>query len=462
MAPQQVERREHRRFINPLAAATHAEAKQLLRPEVEFAPEDSIRRRQGWMNRKILAQVPLFKVLPEQELDHLGATLHVRELPPDTLLFSEGEVGDRFYAVIYGQVEVIKALGTAEERVLGLRGPGEFIGELSLLNRNGLRTASVRSVGEAAMWEMTLAEFDALLSRHPQMAFEVVRVLSDRLIAGENATILDLREKNRQLAKAFSELQQAQAQLVEKEKLEHELQLAYRIQMSILPEELPYLQGFDFGARIVPARAVGGDFFDIILLAADKAAIFVGDVSDKGVPSAIFMARTHALLSAEARRRATPTQVLKRVNRLLVEIGGSPLFVTVLYGLLDCKSGRFSYARAGHELPLVADEADGVRLVSWGEGQLLGVMDDPQIDEGQVDIPAGGTLLLYTDGMLDGRNPEGEPFGLKRLAAQLATLVGNSAQATCDRLLQDLVGFQNGSPQDDDITLLAIHSLNTQ
>jgi serine phosphatase RsbU (regulator of sigma subunit) len=414
------------------------------------------------MNRKILAQVPLFKVLPEKELDQLAATLRVRELPPDTLLFSEGEVGDRFYAVIYGQVAVIKALGTTEERVLGVRGPGEFIGELSLLNRNGLRTASVRTVGEAAMWEMTLAEFDALLSRYPQMAFEVVRVLSERLIVGENATIHDLREKNHQLTQAYTELQLAQAQLVEKEKLEHELKLAYRIQMSILPEELPRLPSFDLGARVVPARVVGGDFFGVIPLAADKAAVFVGDVSDKGVPSAIFMARTHALLSAEAHRRATPTQVLKRVNRLLIEIGSTPLFVTVLYGLLDSKSGEFSYARAGHELPLVADLADGSRLVSWGAGQLLGIIEDPQIDEGQVTIPAGGTLLLYTDGVLDGRNPHGEPFGMKRLTAQLAGLVGQNAQVTCDQILQRLMQFQAGSPQDDDITLLAVHSnLNT-
>jgi serine phosphatase RsbU (regulator of sigma subunit) len=410
------------------------------------------------MNRKILAQVPLFKDLSEEELDHLAGMLRVRELPPDTLLFSEGDVGDRFYTVIYGEVEVIKALGTAEEWMLGIRGPGEFIGELSLLNRNGLRTASVRSVGETALWEMTLAEFDELLYRHPQMSFEVVRVLSNRLIEGENATILDLREKNHQLSQAYQELKEAQAQLIEKEKLELELQLAYHIQMSILPQELPRLPCFDFGARVVPARAVGGDFFGVIPLAADKAAIFVGDVSDKGVPSAIFMARTHALLSAEAHRRATPAQVLKRVNQLLTEIGSAPLYVTVLYGLLDCRNGQFSYARAGHELPLIADAAGGVRLVSWNEGQLLGVIDDPQIDEEQVVIPSGGTLLLYTDGILDGRNPRGEPFGVKRLVAQLAKLVGSGAQATCDQLMQALLAYQAGFPQEDDITLLAIHA----
>jgi CRP-like cAMP-binding protein len=316
------------------------------------------------MNRNLLLQIPLFKGLPEQELDHLANTLRVRELPPDTLLFSEGDVGDRLYTVIYGQVKVIKALGTAEEWVLGVKGPGEFIGDLSLLNRDGLRTASVRSIGEAALFELTLAEFAGLLSRQPQMAFEVMRVLSQRLIEGENATVLDLREKNRQLSQAYLELQQAQVQLVEKEKLEHELQLAYRIQMSILPERLPSLPCFEFGARVVPARTVGGDFFGVIPLSTDKAAIFVGDVSDKGVPSAIFMARVHALLSAEAHRRTTPSQVLKRVNRLLAEIGSSPLFVTVLYGVLECRNSKFSYARAGHELPLVADAVGGVRQVS--------------------------------------------------------------------------------------------------
>ena len=95
------------------------------------------------MKEKLLARTPLFKCLPEDEISKLSETLRVLEIPPNQVLFREGEIGDRFYIIIQGQIEVIKALGTPEERFIGLRGPGEFIGELSLINRAGLRTASV-------------------------------------------------------------------------------------------------------------------------------------------------------------------------------------------------------------------------------------------------------------------------------------------------------------------------------
>jgi len=117
------------------------------------------------VKEKLLARAPLFKELPEDEIQKLAETLSVREVPPGTILFQEGDVGDHFYIIIQGQIEVIKALGTPEERFIGTRGPGEFVGELSLINRAGLRMASVRSLGPAHLWEMSHDEFDALLHR---------------------------------------------------------------------------------------------------------------------------------------------------------------------------------------------------------------------------------------------------------------------------------------------------------
>ncbi len=190
----------------------------------------------------------------------------MREVPPGTILFQEGDVGDNFYIIIQGQVEVVKALGSHEERLIALRGPSEFIGELSLINRDGLRTAGVRARGPTQLWEMTHADFDALLERQPKLAFEIVTVLGERLTSAHNASIRDLLEKNRQLQHAYDELKDAQAQIIVKERLERELQLAYEIQMSILPQTLPQLAGYDFGSCIVPARAVGGDFFDLLAL----------------------------------------------------------------------------------------------------------------------------------------------------------------------------------------------------
>ena len=410
------------------------------------------------MKEKLLAHTPLFKSLPEEEIIKLTKTLRVREVPPNTILFKEGDIGDHFYIIIQGQIEVIKALGTQEERLIGLRGPGEFVGELSLINRQGVRTASVKSSGPAHLWEMTHDEFDALLHRQPTMSFELINVLSQRLTTAHDASISELQEKNEQLMLAYEELKAAQAQIIEKERLERELQVAFEIQTSILPQTLPQLEGYDFGTLMVPARAVGGDFYDIIPLSADKVGIVIGDVADKGVPSAIFMAQTHALIYAMASRNATPSRVLQRVNQMLMKIGESSLFVTVLYGILDRRTNTLTYARAGHELPILVNAEGQVSLAPYNKGQLLGVLNKPILDEQSLSIPPGGMVMLYTDGVIDARHTNCDAFGLERLTAELPNMINGSAQEACDSLWIRLQTFQNKTPQEDDITMVAVRS----
>jgi sigma-B regulation protein RsbU (phosphoserine phosphatase) len=408
------------------------------------------------MNKELLIKIPLFKTLPDAELDRLAASLTVREYPPETVIFREGQLGDRFYIILEGEVEAIKALGTSDERVLGVRGAGQFIGELSLINRNRSRTASIRSINPVRLWEMALSEFDALLIRQPALVYEVVQVLGERLIASETATIADLHDKNRQLAGMLAELQAAQAQIIEKEKLEHELQVAYQIQISILPTTLPQVSGYDFGAMMVPARVVGGDFYDIFRLGPDKIGIMIGDVADKGMPSAIFMARTHALLYAELNRNSSPVAVLKRVNRYLGQISNSPLFVTVLLGILYTQSGVFHYGRAGHELPIMVNQEGHIEKFPFTQGQLLGMLEDPIIDEQRVIIPSGGTVLIYTDGVTDERNPQGTSFGLNGVIETMKDCAFQPASGICEFILQRISAYQQGMSQDDDITMLVL------
>lgn len=412
------------------------------------------------MKEKLLARTPLFSSLPEEEIAKLTENLRVLEVAPNTVLFQEGEVGDRFYIIIQGQIEVIKALGTPEERLIGLRGPSEFVGELSLINRAGLRTASVRSLGSAHLWEMSHEEFDDLLHRQPLIAFELINVLSQRLTNAHDSTIKDLQEKNLELTQAYEELKAAQAQIIEKERLEKELQVAFEIQTSILPQTLPKLEGYDFGALMVPARAVGGDFYDIVPLSANKVGIIIGDVADKGVPSAIFMAQTHALLYAMAKRESTPAQVLREVNELLLKIGESSLFVTVLYGVLDKTTHQFSYARAGHELPIIVTAKCEAKIAPYEQGQLMGILDDLILDEQTVSVPPGGMIMLYTDGVIDARHANGESFGMQRLLKVIKQMCEGSAQAQCDQLWQTLCDFQSKDAQEDDVTIVAVKSLN--
>jgi serine phosphatase RsbU (regulator of sigma subunit) len=410
------------------------------------------------VKEKLLAQAPIFEGLPEGEIKKLTQTLRVLEVPPSTILFQEGDVGDRFFIIIQGQIEVIKAIDTPEERLIGMRGPGEFVGELSLINRAGLRMASVRSSGPAHLWEMSHEEFDDLLHRQPSMAFELIDVLSERLTTAHDSTITDLQNKNRELTKAYEELKAAQAQIIEKERLERELQVAFEIQTSILPQTLPELEGYDFGALMVPARAVGGDFYDIITLSTDKVGIIIGDVADKGVPSAIFMSQTHALLYAMATRDAPPDQVLQRVNQLLLKIGESSLFVTVLYGVLDKRTNQFTYARAGHELPITVTADGKAETTPYDQGQLMGVLEDPILDEQTITIPPGGMMFLYTDGVTDARHSNGDSFGMQRLINEVGISHDGTAQDQCDRLWQRLSAFQSKNAQEDDVTLVVIKS----
>lgn len=185
-----------------------------------------------------------------------------------------------------------------------------------------------------------------------KLRYEQKLKLEDEFDNSENER-RELTEKNRQLQQAFDERKAAEQQLrIEKERLERELKVAADIQMSILPDKLPMHEHFDFGGRILPARQVGGDFYDVFVLDKDKIGVLIGDVADKGVPSAIFMARAHALIIAEADRATSPGEVLRMANKHLIRLEKSTQFVTALYGVLDTNTGEFSYARAGHESPL--------------------------------------------------------------------------------------------------------------
>ena len=165
-------------------------------------------------------------------------------------------------------------------------------------------------------------------------------------------------------------LRDAKRQLLSQ--LERELEIARQTQQSILPETLPQRPGYDFGALMVPARAVGGDFYEFIELGKGRLAIVIGDVSDKGLPAALFMALTYSLIRAEAARTKPPRQVLANVNRYLLEMNASGMFVTLIYAVLDPASGRLDYARAGHPLPLLLDAGGAPIPVPVQTGQVLG------------------------------------------------------------------------------------------
>ena len=404
-----------------------------------------------------LGKIPFFTNLPEEELDRLTSKLDVVNLNAGDILFNEGDAGEHLYVVVKGELEILMAPGSVDELILNVLYEGEYLGEMSLIQPGGHRTASARARGDVVLLTMSRDQFMDLIQHHPELAFSMVNVLSQRLDNTNVATFRDLTEKNHQLQQAYDDLKAAQEQLIEKERLERELQVAADIQMSILPDVLPSPDGYDFGGRILPARQVGGDFYDVFEVGENRFGVVIGDVADKGVPSAIFMARAHALIIAEADNVTAPGEVLRMVNNHITRFEKSTQFVTALFGILNTETGEFKFARAGHEPALLLNADGKVERLPHKAGMALGLWEDIVLDESSLILPAGSLLVLYTDGMTDCRNPKGEPFGLERIKNLLANLSRINAQVGCDELFEKLMKYQDGSKQDDDVTLLAIH-----
>jgi phosphoserine phosphatase RsbU/P len=390
------------------------------------------------MNTNILSKISLFSDLPPNELDHLQSMLEVRHLKPGEILFNEGQRGEHFYVLTEGKLEILLGAGTKEELLLNIINPGEYLGEMSLIVPGGERTATARAGEKSSLLAMSRDEFHELIEQYPILSKAMVRVLSNRLDSTNFATFRDLTEKNRELQKAYDELKAAQEQLIEKERLERELEVATDIQISILPDVLPAPPNFDFGASIDAARQVGGDFYDILRLGANKVAVFIGDVADKGVPAAIFMARAHALISAEAEAYDNPGDVMRKVNSHITRLEKTTQFVTVLYGILNVDNGEFFFARAGHEPPLMLMPDGNVERIPHKPGMAIGLWEDIALDEQTITLPPGSTLLLYTDGMTDCRDPNGVPFGLERIQRTLGKCPDKTAQEVCDSLMKSL------------------------
>ncbi len=402
-----------------------------------------------------LAQISMFTNLPRAELEHLAAALKLCELDPGTLLMREGERDDHFFILLDGETEVIKALGTPDERFLAIKHSGTLFGEMSLFNPQGQHTASVRAMTKAWALQMTHQEFDRLLTSYPALAYEMIRQVSRRLEDSENATILDLREKNRQLTLAYQELQAAQEQIIIKEKLEKELAIARQIQQGILPKVLPRLVGYDIAALTIPARAIGGDYYDFIPLDGNRLGFVVGDACDKGIPAALLISLTNSLVHVEAPRSPSPETALRLVNHHLVEMNGSGMFVTLLYGVLD-PSGMFDYCRAGHPHPLVLDENQRQIEIGSGPGMPLGIQDEIQLDAHWVTIPRGGIIVIFSDGLSEAADPGGNEFGLHGLVDALPKISHLPAMEVCNKLWERVQSFCGDQPQPDDFTVVVI------
>jgi len=249
-------------------------------------------------------------------------------------------------------------------------------------------------------------------------------------------------------------VRQQQVEARDRERIDQELKVAQLIQQQFLPEDLPDLPTWHVAAFYRPARTIGGDFYDFISMPDGRVMVVVGDVTDKGVPAALVMASTHALLRETGSRLASPGEVLARVNNLLCDDIPAHMFVTCLVLVIDSATGRVDFANAGHNLPYVR-ATDGTVRELRATGMPLGLMPGLAYDESTAVIAPGEQVLLYSDGLTEQHDASGEMFGFGRTADVVAK--ATSADELADLCVSELARFTGPDvEQEDDITMVAL------
>jgi serine phosphatase RsbU (regulator of sigma subunit) len=251
---------------------------------------------------------------------------------------------------------------------------------------------------------------------------------------------------------------------LENVRMERDLQTARQVQSGMLPHRMPVLEGWRIAAFWQPARIVSGDLYDFIYFPSGKLGLVIADVTDKGVPAALFMANTRSVLrgvvaSAGRRGADSPGKLLRQVNEVLCDDIAMKMFVTCLLIVLDPSSGHLRFANAGHNLPyqIAAQEVFALRAT----GVPLGIFPDSEYEEQETILAPGDSLLMYSDGLVEAHDEQGEMFGSRRLLNNLAgrpgepRLVGN---ALIEKLMAQLAEFTGPSwEQEDDVTLVTLH-----
>jgi sigma-B regulation protein RsbU (phosphoserine phosphatase) len=246
-----------------------------------------------------------------------------------------------------------------------------------------------------------------------------------------------------------------QKEMVVRERLETEVQLARQIQQTFIPESLPQFEDWELAARWKTARQVGGDFYDVFDLPGKRLGLFIADVADKGVPAALFMALTRTLVRAAVTEMETPAMAMERVNDLLIPDTRQGMFVTAVYAVLDMDKNELTYVNAGHNPPLwVKHDGNIERLTRTAIA--LGVVTGEPVDQRTIKFERGDNLLLYTDGLTESFNANGEFYGEERLLESIKSDTCTSAADLLDVVEKFLLNFVQDMPPADDLTMLVL------
>jgi serine phosphatase RsbU (regulator of sigma subunit) len=270
-----------------------------------------------------------------------------------------------------------------------------------------------------------------------------------------NDPFSELRERETQMAGFLNQAARA-FQTVSSRR--QELALAGRVQASLLPDSLPSIPDWEIATAWRPARETSGDFYDFVPLSAGRVGIVIADVVDKGMGAALLMTLSRTLLRTFAVDYPNhPEQLLGKVNQRIISDLNAGLFVTLFYGILEPTTGELIYSNAGHPPPLLFHPIANHHVETLATtGMPLGITEDSTWTAGKIQIPAGGLLLLYTDGVLDAQNPRGEFFGQEQLLKKVQDQIDRPIREIQDGLVSAVYAFAATERQVDDITMMIL------
>ncbi len=240
---------------------------------------------------------------------------------------------------------------------------------------------------------------------------------------------------------------------LENQRVEKELEVAYRIQQQILPRELPAMAGIQLSAISIPCHTVGGDYFDVIKINEDKVALVIADVTGKGIPAALLVSTLQASLHAYIEHGLPITQLVTKLNHVIGLNSTPEKFITFFLGIYDIPTWTLRYVNAGHNHPFVVWAKGGLETLSKG-GFCLGVFDDCKYEEGELRLNPADTLILYTDGVTEAMNHKHDLYGEARLYITMNKLIEKNVPDMQKGILEDIKVFADGTPQNDDVTLV--------
>ncbi|MCD4679755.1 MAG: SpoIIE family protein phosphatase [Bacteroidales bacterium] len=272
---------------------------------------------------------------------------------------------------------------------------------------------------------------------------------------------IDFEDLEITIKKAIKEIEISQKALKEHDQLvsiQNDLEIARDIQQSIIPRQFPPFPGrtdFELYASMNAAKSVGGDFYDFFLIDEDNLGIVMADVSDKGIPAAIYMAVSRTIIHASAIKEMEPQECLYFSNNLLAKDNENSMFVTVFYGILNIKTGVMKYSNAGHNPPYILEKDGGIKLIEPTHDKVLGIIEDCKFKTKSINLNPGDGLFLFTDGVTEAMSPKFELYTEEKLEGLLAEIKEKRPEEIIDTVYKSVVAHANGALQSDDITMLA-------